>query len=192
MEQAMRVHELMTKEPSCATTFDSAQDVARLMADNDIGIVPVVDDRGEKRLVGVVTDRDIAVRGVARGMSPDTSVGELMTRDIVSVDEDADITEVERLMSDRQIRRVVVANADGCCLGVVSQADLARAAGRASEVHPSDVGKVVEHISQPSSGATRNRAASSSVPRRSAEGGMPRFGSAGSGGAEFEPGPSRD
>src|SRR4051812_36489450 len=195
----MRVHELMTKQPSVAMTSDSVEQVARIMADNDVGLVPVVDDRERRQLLGVITDRDIAVRGVAQGKGSNTTVGELMTRDVVTVDQDADISEVERMMSDRQIRRVVVANADRCCVGVVSQADLARAAAR-GKVHPSEVGNVVEEISEPSGGpkgrspssSSGSTGGSSTVPPRAAEGGMPRFGSAGSGGAEFEPGPRKD
>ena len=145
----MRVSELMTKQPSCAVASDSAQDVAQLMSDNDCGLVPVVDDREQLHVIGVVTDRDIAVRGVARGKTPDTRVGELMTQEVVCVDENADVDEVEQLMSDRQIRRVVVANADGCCVGIVSQADLARAVSSSADVDSSELSDVVERISRP-------------------------------------------
>ena len=80
----MQAQDLMTKSPACVTPDDSAQRVAQLMADNDCGCVPVVEARDNSRVIGVVTDRDIAVRGVAKGKSPETRVAELMTRDVVS------------------------------------------------------------------------------------------------------------
>jgi CBS domain-containing protein len=88
----------------------------------------------QSRIVGVVTDRDIALRAVARGKTADAVVADVMTREVACCPADADLQTVERTMSDRQIRRVVIADADGCCLGIVSQADLARAAARGHEV----------------------------------------------------------
>ena len=107
-------------------------------------------------------------------------VSKLMTRDVICCYEDTDVAHLERLMSDRQIRRVVIANADGCCIGIVSQADLARAA-KSGEVRSADVADVVGDIS----------ASGNTVPWRSKESSMPRYGSAGSGGAEYEPGPGQ-
>ena len=185
----MRARELMTKNPACATTNASAQQVAKLMEQNDCGCVPVLDAEDTRKLVGVVTDRDLALRGIAKGKSPDTPIWDLMSRDVACVSEDADLAEVERVMSDRQIRRVVVANADGCCIGIVSQADLARMSGD-GDVTPDDIAGVVQDISAPA--RPRNFSVGNTVPLRGSERSSPRFGSAGSGGAEFEPGPERD
>jgi CBS domain-containing protein len=144
----MRARELMTKDPACVTPDDTLQHVAQLMADNDCGCIPVVEGRGQARIVGVVTDRDIALRAVARGRSADAVVADVMTREVECCPPDADLQTVERAMSDRQIRRVVIADADGCCLGIVSQADLARAAARGLDVEEREVARVVESISQ--------------------------------------------
>jgi CBS domain-containing protein len=145
----MRAEQLMTKNPACVTPSDTLQRVAQLMADNDCGCVPVVEGRNQSRVVGVVTDRDIALRGVAKGRSADATVAEVMTRDVACCSPDVDLHTVERTMSDRQIRRVVIADADGCCVGIVSQADLARAAARGDEIEEREVVRVLETISQP-------------------------------------------
>jgi len=187
----MRARDLMTKNPACATTNASAQQVARLMEQNDCGCVPVLDAEDNRKLVGVVTDRDLALRGIAKGKSPDTLVADLMTRDVACVGEEADVSEVERVMSDRQIRRVVVANADGCCIGIVSQADLARALGE-GDVSSRDVADVVQDISEPTRDRQFGAGTANTVPSRASERSTPRYGSAGGGGAEFEAGPERD
>jgi CBS domain-containing protein len=145
----MRADQLMTKDPACVTPDDTLQRVAQLMADNDCGCIPVVEGGGQARIVGVITDRDIALRGVAKGKSADSVVADVMTRDVASCPPDADLRTIERTMAERQIRRVVIADADGCCVGIVSQADLARAAGRGQEVEEREVARVVEIISQP-------------------------------------------
>ena len=145
----MLAQELMTKDPACVTPDDTLQRVAQLMSENDCGCIPVVEGRGQTRIVGVITDRDIALRGVAKGKSADSVVLDVMTRDVASCPPDADLRTIERTMAERQIRRVVIADADGCCVGIVSQADLARAAGRGQDVEEREVAKVVEIISQP-------------------------------------------
>ena len=145
----MKAQEIMTKNPACVTPHDSAQHAAELMGQHDCGCVPVVDERNSNRVVGVVTDRDIAVRAVAKGKAPNTPVSEIMTANAVCCPPDADVRDVERKMSDRQIRRVVIADADGCCVGIVAQADLARAARRSGASLEREVAQVVERISEP-------------------------------------------
>jgi CBS domain-containing protein len=186
----MRARDLMTKNPACATMESNAQQVAHLMEQNDCGCVPVVDSMENGKLVGVITDRDLALRGVALGKSHTTSVADLMSRDVACVQEDDDVSEVERLMSDRQIRRVVVANADGCCIGIVSQADLARATGD-GDLSRNDVAGVVHDISAPGAPRTTERG-TNTVPSRASMHSTPRYGSAGAGGAEYEQGPETD
>jgi CBS domain-containing protein len=146
----MRASEIMTNDPACVTPTDSARRAAELMSERDCGCLPVVDGRDDRHVIGVVTDRDLAVRGLAQGKGPETPVRELMSSDPCCCGPDADLREIERAMADRQLRRVIIADADGCCVGILSQADLARAAERRSDVSERDVARVVESISAPS------------------------------------------
>jgi CBS domain-containing protein len=145
----MKAQELMTASPVCCTPEDPAQRAAQLMADNDCGCIPVVAGRNDTSVIGVVTDRDIAVRGVAKGKGPDARVRDLMTPDPFCCSVDTDVKDVERVMAERQVRRVVVVDGDGCCLGVIAQADLARAAKRTKGVSDLEIARVVERISEP-------------------------------------------
>ena len=115
------------------------------MRDNDCGSVPVVEGG---RVVGIVTDRDLAVRGLARGLSSDAKVRDVMTASPECCSEEADVHDIERVMSDRQVRRVPIVNADGGCVGIVSQADLARATSN-SAIPPKEVAETVAEISAP-------------------------------------------
>jgi CBS domain-containing protein len=101
-------------------------------------------------VIGVITDRDIAVRGVAHGRGGDAPVRELMTPAPVCCSADTDVRAVEDIMGDRQIRRVVVVDDGGCCVGIIAQADLARAAEEHRGVSDDEVAHVVEKISEPS------------------------------------------
>ena len=145
----MKAQELMTADPACCTSDDRAERVAQLMADNDCGCIPVVASQNDSRVIGVVTDRDIAIRGVAKGKGPDTRVRDLMTPDPFCCSADADVKDVERMMAERQVRRVVVVDAGRCCVGMIAQADLARAADRRREVTDLEVARVIERISEP-------------------------------------------
>jgi CBS domain-containing protein len=158
----MKAQDLMTAGPACCTPDDRAERAAQLMADNDCGSIPVIADRNDSRVVGVLTDRDIAVRGVAKGKGPDTRVRDLMTPDPFCCSTDADVKDVERVMAERQVRRVVVVDGGGRCVGVIAQADLALAAERTQDVSDIEVARVVERISEPApgraSGTTRQGA----------------------------------
>ena len=154
----------MTPCPACCTPDDTARRAALLMSENDCGCVPVVEGRNSDRVVGVVTDRDIALRAVARGKGPDTPVLELMTADPGCCLADADVQQIEHVMADQQVRRVVVVDAAGCCVGIVSQADLAREADRGREVSEREVARIVERISEPP--FDRQRARSAGLPPR--------------------------
>jgi CBS domain-containing protein len=98
---------------------------ARMMADNNIGFLPVVDD--EKRVVGVVTDRDLALRVLGEGRHGGTPVGEVMTRDVRICHPDDELQEAEWKMSVTRKSRLVVADAEGRCVGVISLSDVAQA-----------------------------------------------------------------
>ena len=146
----MKAKDLMTKSPVCCSTDDTAQDAARAMRDCDCGIIPIV-EAGSQRVVGVVTDRDIAIRAVADGKSGDTPLRDIMTASPSCCGPDSDVRDVERTMADRQVRRVVIVNADGRAEGIVAQADIARAAnrGRSQDITEQEVGLLLETISQP-------------------------------------------
>ena len=145
----MRAQDLMTMSPACVTADEPVRRVAQLMAEHDCGCIPVVDASDNRRVVGVITDRDIAVRGVAEGKGPDAKVRELMTPDPQCCRPDDELRAVERVMADQQVRRVIIVDDDGYCVGIVAQADLARASEKTQEVTDRDLARVVERISQP-------------------------------------------
>jgi CBS domain-containing protein len=118
----MQVSQIMTPDPDTAQVQDTLQAVAAKMASGDFGSVPVIDGG---RLVGVVTDRDIAVRAVAQGLGPETEVGEVMTPDPVCVGPDSDVEEAAEIMQEEQIRRLFVTDGDDRLVGVIALADVA-------------------------------------------------------------------
>ena len=142
----MKARELMTPSPCCCSPGDSITEVASIMRDNDCGSVPVVE---AGRVVGIVTDRDLAVRALARGLTGEARVRDVMTESPQCCGEDDDVHSVERVMSERQVRRVPIVNADGGCVGIVSQADLARATTSRSQVSDHEVAETVARISAP-------------------------------------------
>ena len=123
----MRVSEAMTRDVKIANPNQSLHDVARIMAEDDVGSLPV----GENdRLVGIITDRDIAVRAVAEGLSPDdTTVREIMSEDVKYCFDDQDIAEVARNMGDVQLHRLPVIDHDKRLVGILALADIANIAG---------------------------------------------------------------
>lgn len=144
----MRAKQIMTPNPACCTPDSTAQDAATLMLDNDCGSIPVVEDLKGKRLVGTVTDRDLAIRGLAEGKGPETLVRDLMTDDPVTCLPEDEIENVRQVMVQALVRRVPVVDDDGAIVGIVSQADIAREDGAASD---REVGRIVEALSQPKS-----------------------------------------
>jgi CBS domain-containing protein len=133
-----RIQELMTVKPRTVKTGDSIVDAAKLMRGEDAGIAPIVDG---DRLVGVVTDRDIAIRVVAEGKDPSTTtVEEIASRNLVTVEPGQDLDDALRLMAQHQVRRLPVVD-DGKLVGIVAQADVAKHADAKR------TGKVVEEIS---------------------------------------------
>ncbi len=146
----MKAREIMTPDPSCCTASDTVQQAARLMVEHDCGCIPVVDDLKAKRVVGTITDRDIACRCTAEGKGGDTRVGDVMSPNPSCCSPDDDVRDLERLMSERKVRRVPIVDKSGCCVGIVAQADSARAEGRG--VTDREVGQVVERVSEPTGG----------------------------------------
>lgn len=139
----MQVREIMTKDPACCAPESNLQEVARLMADNDCGEIPVVDESGRPK--GVVTDRDIACRAVAEGRDPrQTAARDVMSTPVITVTPEEGVEHSLELMEQNQVRRLPVVDESGACCGMVAQADIAR---RTSE---RDTGELVRDVSQPS------------------------------------------
>jgi CBS domain-containing protein len=138
--------DIMTDSPAVVTPDTTARDAARMMQDNDCGSLPVVESRGSMKLTGMVTDRDLALRILARGQDPNTPIREAMTKNVSSVKQDDDLDAVERVMSGQQVRRVPVVDGQDRVVGIIAQADLAR---ELESVGRKDFSRVVEKISQP-------------------------------------------
>lgn len=119
----MKIRDVMTEAVKAIKPTDTIVDAARAMGEFDVGALPVIE--GEK-LVGMVTDRDIAVRGVAGGMHSGSPVLNVMTKDVRTCRADDDIEDVLSEMADEQIRRVPVCSDDGRLVGIVSIGDAAR------------------------------------------------------------------
>ena len=119
----MKVSDVMTREVQTISPNQTAKEAASFMLSTDSGSIPVTD--GE-RLVGMITDRDIAVRGVAKGNGPDTPVSELMTKDCITAREDDDVATIASKMSEAQVRRLPVVDGDEKLCGIVSLGDLSR------------------------------------------------------------------
>jgi len=121
----MKVREVMTRDVQTVRPDQTAQEAASFMLNADAGSIPVTEG---DRLIGMITDRDIAVRGVAKGNGPDTPVRELMTNDVVSARLDDDIEEVATMMSNAQVRRLPIIDDQQMLCGIVSLGDLSRQA----------------------------------------------------------------
>jgi CBS domain-containing protein len=135
-----QIRDVMTENPSSCAPGTSVAEVARVMAREDVGSIPVVEDG---RLVGVVTDRDLVVRVLAEGRDPQaTTVGEVVSTDVVTVPPDAGLDDALRLLARHQVRRLPVVEGERL-VGIVAQADVAR------HGDDSQTGQVVEQISQP-------------------------------------------
>jgi CBS domain-containing protein len=142
----MEAREIMTEKPACCTPDETMQRTAQLMQEHDCGCLPVVEDMQSRRIIGTVTDRDLACRGLAAGKGPDTPVREVMSKDPTCCRPEDDVRDVEQVMADKQVRRVPVVDARGCCVGMVAQADLAR---HEEVIGATEVGRMVERISEP-------------------------------------------
>ena len=139
--------EIMTAAPQCCSAETLLNEVANLMVEADCGEIPIVDT--SNRLIGVITDRDIVCRVVAKGKNPSAvTAGECMTEPVVVVNEDTSLEDVLSVMEENQIRRVPVVDATGCCCGIISQADVAEYASE------KDTGELVREVSKDNLGVT--------------------------------------
>jgi CBS domain-containing protein len=142
----MKAQDIMSKDPMCVTPDTPLVDAARIMKAENIGVVPVVDSTDSKRLVGVLTDRDIAIRAVAEGRDgATTSVGHVMTSQVRTSAPDDSVADVMDLMGREQVRRVPVVDERGTLVGIIAQADIVLEARDNKKAE-----KTVEQISQPS------------------------------------------
>lgn len=145
----MLVKEIMTPTPASCTPQTPLEKVAKLMVDYDCGEIPVVDDLTACLPVGVITDRDITCRTVAKGLNPlEMTAADCMTTPIISVKPDDALEECYRIMEENQIRRVPVVDAGGKCIGIVSLADIAQRVSKA------DSGEVLQEITETSVSAS--------------------------------------
>jgi CBS domain-containing protein len=124
------------------------------MVEGDCGCIPVVEDLQSRKIIGTLTDRDLACRCTAQGKGPDAMVSEAMSPNPSCCNSDDDVGLIERVMKERQVRRVPIVDERGRCVGIVAQADLARAADRG--VTDQEIGLLVERVSEPSPGARKD------------------------------------
>jgi len=136
----MKVSEVMTADVQTVNADQTAREAASFMLRAEAGSIPVLE--GDK-VVGMITDRDIAVRGVAEGRGPDTPVRDLMSDGIVCARDDDNVADVAQRMSAEQVRRLPVLDADDRLCGIVSLGDLAR------ESRGDDAQQALEGVSQP-------------------------------------------
>jgi CBS domain-containing protein len=138
----MKIKDIMTANVECVWPEDTVQEAAFKMKEMEIGPLPVCD---RNHVVGMLTDRDIAIRCVALGHDPQsTKVSDVMTREVICCYEDEEVEEAERLMQTRQVRRVLVVNRNARLVGIVSLGDLA-----AESRNPQRVGEVLQDVSEP-------------------------------------------
>lgn len=135
-----KVSEVMSSDVQIISPDATIEEAAQEMRDGDFGLLPVGD---EEQLLGVITDRDIAIRAVAEGSGPDTPVGEVMSEGVICAHEDDTVEEAAQIMSDHQIRRLPIVDADERLVGIVSLGDFA--------VDSSEIGAVADALSEISS-----------------------------------------
>ena len=139
-QNSKQIRDVMTSNPECVNEKDSLRDVARIMKNRDTGVVPVVNGR---KIVGLITDRDIVVRGLAEGKNlENASVSELMTKQVRTVHEDASVNDALELMNSAEVRRVAVVNSSDELVGIVSLGDISVKSDKDTKV-----GQTVESIS---------------------------------------------
>ena len=139
----MLCSEIMTRNPEYCLPSDPVVKAAQLMKSEDVGPIPIVDDKDGKKLAGIVTDRDLAIKVVAEARDPKTTpLKQVMTSDVVTCKEDDDVEKALKLMQDHQVRRIPVVDGGEHLLGIIAQADVANRLGSSRTT-----GKVVQEIS---------------------------------------------
>lgn len=145
----MEVRKIMTKNPACCTSDSTLQEVAHMMEMYDCGCIPVVEDHKTNKPIGTITDRDIAIRTLAAGGNPaDMKASDIMTTDIATVTPETTVEQCRDEMEERQIRRILVVDKTGRCVGIVAQADVVQ-----NETNPQQTAEFIRDISSASSGS---------------------------------------
>ena len=140
----MKIKEVMSQNPVCCLASDSAQSVARMMCERNIGSIPVVSDHQSKQLLGMITDRDLCCSVISAGLDPKTtSIQKFVTAKPITCRDGENIDKCERVMQEHQIRRVPVVDGQDHVIGIISQADLAL------KGKPEHLSKTVAEISRP-------------------------------------------
>lgn len=141
----MKVREVMTPNPVCCVPGDSAQKVATMLRDQDVGSIPVVVDQQSHKLLGMITDRDLCLKIIAEGLNPKTTTIERsITLNPVVCRDGENLENCEKAMQEHQVRRIPIVDAENRCIGIVAQADVAL------REQPERVSKTVAEISKPS------------------------------------------
>ena len=141
----MKIQEIMTRDPSSVTADATVREAAQVMKRENVGIVPVVDAQNERRLVGVVTDRDIAIRCIAEGKDGTCRVRDVMsTDDLATCKVNDDVENVMSAMRSEKVRRIPIVDERGSLVGIVSQADV-----MLKTRDTNAAGETVEQISEP-------------------------------------------
>jgi CBS domain-containing protein len=141
----MQVRDVMTKDPACVTPGATIREAAQLMQRENVGIVPVVEEKGTNRLLGVVTDRDIAIRVVAEGRDSGTRVSDVMSSGRMrTCTPDDTVDEAMQVMANEQVRRIPIVDGRGALVGIVAQADIVRKTRDEDKA-----GNTVKEISEP-------------------------------------------
>jgi CBS domain-containing protein len=144
----MKIRDAMTPDPVCCLTTDSAQKVAGILCKQNVGSIPVVSDHESRKLIGIITDRDLCCSVVANGLNPQsTPIEKFISLNPVACREGENLDNCERLMQEHQVRRIPIVDGDGRVIGIVSQADLAL------KDKPDNVAKTVAEVSKPQSSA---------------------------------------
>ncbi len=140
-----RCADVMTREPACCEPGDSITRIAQVMKNQDVGALPVVESRSSRKLIGIVTDRDVVVKVVAAGGSVENATArDAMTNDLVTCREDDDVSKAVAVMGERKVRRIPVVDGSGNLRGIIAQADIATRVNR-----DTTTGELVEAISAP-------------------------------------------
>jgi CBS domain-containing protein len=134
----------MTKNPFCCLPNDSVEKAASMMKRENVGSIPVIETEQTKKLIGIVTDRDLALKIIAGGLDPkSTKVNAVMTHEVVTCLEDDDVQKALDAMAEHQLRRIPVVNTDNTIVGIIAQADVATRVDQ-----PKKTAEMVKEISQ--------------------------------------------
>ncbi len=139
-----KCNEVMTKRPVCCLPDDLAAEAAELMKNKHVGSIPIIEDEQTRKLIGIITDRDLTIRIMAEGLdAKSTKVEAIMTRNVVTCSPEDDLQKVVDAMSRHQLRRIPVVDGDNKIVGIIAQADVA-----IQFDHPKRTAAMVKEISQ--------------------------------------------